>query len=345
MSAGKASSSRQDAEAAAELVLQDGGNCIDAVLAGFLAAAAVDEGSLLAPIAAIVGGVGRGARCIDGRALQPGVGTRRPRGTPPGQATPPAAFAAAPRTFGALALLHTHGAQKPLSALIRPAAAAARRAGAEGRAKLLSSFASRGPRALVQTEVMRALLLAAGPTSGGMLVAEDLEDLAPTDRKAHSVELTGGGVVAVPSWLAEPEESPERDRSARSAEVIVAADVSGSVAALAWSPDPEGVLVPELDVRLPRDGAPVVRGVPRIAPQSVRAASLPVGVLLRPTDGWYASIGVSARPSLGIDELDLGDDGLLGLLGRLADVQRGALAVAASVSKGKIQSLRVGGRR
>ncbi|MBM4359715.1 MAG: hypothetical protein FJ096_16550 [Deltaproteobacteria bacterium] len=349
MSGGKASSSRPDSEAAADLLLLDGGNSVDAVIGGFLAAAAVDPGTLFAPVAMLVAGVGRGARCVDGRPLQPGVGTRRPRGLAPGQPTPDAAFAAVPRSLGVLALGQTHGASKTLASLVRPAAAAARKAGAEGRANLLAAIGSRGARALQQSEIARALLLAAGPTAGGMFVEDDLDSLVPEDSRALVRDLSGGGSVVLPTFqgtAAETEDaaSPRRE-PARPAEVLVAADVAGTVAALAWCPDPEGVLVPELDVRLPRDGAPIVRGVPRVGPRTVRAAALPLAVLARPTDGWYASLGVSSRAPLLEEELKLGADGLLPLLERLADVQRGALAVSASVSRGKVQSMRVGGRR
>jgi hypothetical protein len=349
MSAGKASASRPEAEAAADLLLHDGGNSIDAVVGGFLAIAAVDPGALLAPVAMLVAGVGRGARYIDGRPLQPGFGTRRPRGLAPGQPTPDAAFAAVPRSLGVLALAQTHGANKTLATLIRPAAATARKAGAEGRANLLTSIGSRGARALQQSEILRALLGAAGPTAGGTLVEEDFEDLTPSDERAVLVDVPRVGSIALPAWQSSDgeglrEDAPRREPM-RPAEVVVAADINGTVAALAWAPDPEGVLVPELDVRLPRDGAPIVRGVPRVSPRTVRAAALPLGVLTRPSDGWYAAVGVSSRPDLRSEELVLDDAGLLALLERLADVQRGALAIAATVARGKVQTLRVGGRR
>jgi gamma-glutamyltranspeptidase/glutathione hydrolase len=125
----------------------------------------------------------------------------------------------------------------------------------------------------------------------------------------------------------------------------VAADVHGTVAALAWSPDPEGVLVPELEVRLPRDAAPVMRGVPRVNPGTPRPAALPLVVLTRPGDGWYAALGIGGRPDVESSELELETGGLAPLLERLADVQRGSFAVAATVARSKVQTLRVGGRR
>jgi len=349
MSAGKSASSHPEAEAAAELALHEGGNSIDAILSGFLTAAALDPATLFAPIAVIVAGVGRGARCIDGRPLQPGSGARRPRGLAPGQATPEAAFAAVPRTLGTLAIAHTYGANKSMAALVRSAVTGARKKGSEARAELLDSFARRGPRILQQMDVARVLLLAAGQSAGGMLVEADLDGLTPDDQRAELIELGGGTSAALPLWqtagdAARPGDAVRRDQL-RPAEVLLAADSNGTVAAVAWSPDPEGILVPELDVRLPRDAAPVMRGVPRVTPCSARPAALPLAVLTRPADGWYASIAVSGRPDLHADELRMDEGSLSHCLEDLASAQRGTLALATSVSRGKVQSLRVPGRR
>ncbi len=349
MSSGKAAGSHAEAETAAELLLHDGGNSIDAIIGGFLAAAAVDSGTLFAPLTILVAGVGRGARSIDGRPLQPGAGARRPRGLAPGQATPEAAFAAAPRSLSALAIAHTYGANKSMLALARPALLAAKKLGAEGRAKLLAGFAARGPRVLQQTEVERALLHAAGQSAGGVLMQADLEGVTPGDERATSFELGNGTTAGLPSWepdagVLRPGDAHRREH-VRSAETLVVADAHGTVAAIAWSPDPEGILIPEFDVRLPGDAVPVMRGVPRVAPQSPRPAALPLAILARPSDGWYAAIGVSARPALRPDELRLPDGSLAGLLEELANVQRGTLALAVSVSRGKVQTHRIPGRR
>jgi len=297
----------------------------------------------------LVAGVGRGARCIDGRAIQPGLGTRRPRGFAPGQPTPDAAFAAVPRSLGVLALAHTHGAARPLSSLAKAASAVARKRGAEGRGRLLTLIGERGARALQQGDVSRALLLAAGPTAGGTLVEDDLADPLPSDERAPLLTLADGTGAALPSFQGTTSSTRPGDGARRSdhrtAEALVAADVHGTVAALAWSPDPEGVLVPELEVRLPRDAAPVLRGVPRVNPGTPRPAALPLLVLTRPSDGWYAALGIGGRPDVEHAELTLEAGGLASLLERLADVQRGSLAVAVTVARSKVQALRVGGRR
>jgi hypothetical protein len=66
----KAVASQAAVEETAQQILSDGGNCLDAVVAGFFAAAALEAGTLFAPVGVLVAGVGRGARSIDGRSLQ-----------------------------------------------------------------------------------------------------------------------------------------------------------------------------------------------------------------------------------------------------------------------------------
>jgi gamma-glutamyltranspeptidase/glutathione hydrolase len=349
----KAASSHPEAEHAAQQTLSEGGNCIDAAIAGFFAAAAVDPGALCAPIGALVGGVGRGARSIDGRSLQPGGGRRRPRGLAPGQPIPAAAFAAAPRSLAALTLLHAYGAAKPLGALVRPAAALARKSGASARAELIEAIAARGAGALQRSEVARLLLIAAGPGAGGMLGEEDLVASAPGEERAATIELGGGATAILPAWQLVPPPAPPSSRHAdesrrqplRAAEVMLAGDAAGSVAALAWAPDPDGIAAPELGLALPRDAAPVMRGVPRVTPGSPRPAALPIALVARASEGWYAAIGVSARPDIASEELRGETSALTELLARLADAQRGAVALAATASRGKVQILRVAGRR
>jgi len=85
--------------------------------------------------------------------------------------------------------------------------------------------------------------------------------------------------------------------------------------------------------------------VPRVNPGTPRPAALPLLVLTRPRDGWYAALGIGGRPAIEHTELNLESGGLTSLLERLADVQRGSLAVAVTVARSKVQSLRVGGRR
>ncbi|MBW2455426.1 MAG: hypothetical protein JRI68_12980 [Deltaproteobacteria bacterium] len=178
MPASKAAASDPVAERAANETLQGGGNGIDAVVAAFLAAAGANEAVLLSPMAALIGGVGVGTHCVDGRCAQPGQGSPRPRGwvddAPLPAAAHAAAHAAAPRSLAALAVLHAHGGDRPLGELARPAATIAKEAGAQRRAELLLAYGGRGARLLASDRVIRALLNAAGRTAGGLLTETDL---------------------------------------------------------------------------------------------------------------------------------------------------------------------------
>src|SRR5690606_10692291 len=78
MAASKADASDPIAAEAAQQALDDGGRAADAAIAGFLAAAGAREAVLLAPTVALVGGLGAGTRLLDGRAVQPGAGAKRP---------------------------------------------------------------------------------------------------------------------------------------------------------------------------------------------------------------------------------------------------------------------------
>jgi hypothetical protein len=316
------------AEEGALEALAAGGNAIDAVIAGFLTAAGARAGVLLGPLAALAAGVGVGARCFDGRTAQPGRGVQRPRGIKADEPVPGAARAAAPRSLAALALLHAHGAQKPLSVLARPAIARAKKTGASDRAQVLAAFVRHGGAALRVGELMRPLLHAAGTTAGGVLTEADLED-APADEPAK-FSATGGCEVLLPPWPA--------PAKARSAHAVVAADPRGLVAALAYAPDEAGVPVPELELTLARDAEPVRRGVARVAPGSIRAAALPMAILRRPADGWYAAVGGALATALGAPA-----DGVS--LGAWLDALTAAgatSAVAASVQRRRTQLLRSG---
>jgi gamma-glutamyltranspeptidase/glutathione hydrolase len=59
-------------EAAAGVELAKGGTAIDAVLAGYFAAAGAYPGVLLGPVTLLLGGTGSGDRAFDGRVGQPG---------------------------------------------------------------------------------------------------------------------------------------------------------------------------------------------------------------------------------------------------------------------------------
>jgi gamma-glutamyltranspeptidase/glutathione hydrolase len=315
------------AEEGAAEAFEAGGNAVDAVIAGFLAAGGARPGVLLAPLAALVAGVGEGARCIDGRPVQPGRGAQRPRGFREGEAIPAAARAAAPRSLGALALLHASGASKALSTLARPAVARAKKADARSRASVIQAFVRHGAALWRLGEMSRPVVHAGGATAGGVLTEADLA-APPADEPATFVK-TPGGELLLPPWPAPAE--------ARRAHAVVAADPRGGVAALAFAPDEHGVEVPELELLLPGDAEPVRRGVPRVSPGTVRPAALPIAILRRPAEGWYAAVGAALASGL-----EPGTD--VSLAGWLDDLARGGCAVGVSVQRRRTQLHRAEGR-
>ena len=133
-----------EVEEVAQAVAVDGGSCIDVVVVGFFVVAGADAAVLLGPAVAIFGGVGMSARCLDGRALQPGRGVARPRGVLADQPVPPGSFGATPRTVPTVALLHSYGATRTLAQLVRPGIRRAKGCGASRRAALLETIARHG---------------------------------------------------------------------------------------------------------------------------------------------------------------------------------------------------------
>lgn len=316
MAASKADASDPIAAEAAQQALDDGGAAADATIAGFLAAAGAREGVLLAPVIALVGGIGAGTRLIDGRAAQPGAGAKRPRGFLAGDPIPDVARAAVPRSLDALALLQHYGARQTPRTLARAGMAHAKDAGATRRRGLLEIFGRRGATALRSGEPLRHLVSAAGAPAGGLLTETDLVEARPGDDPAV-FQAHGALAIAAPWWPSPP--------AGRRAQVVVAADLHGGVAALAYVPDDEGVLVPELEVRLPRDAEPVRRSVPRVSPGTPCPATAPIALMRRSAEAWFAALGIAGGP------LDLSgadpDAPLASLLGALSP-SRPALAVS-----------------
>jgi gamma-glutamyltranspeptidase/glutathione hydrolase len=181
--------------------------------------------------------------------------------------------------------------------------------------------------------VARALLAAAGPAAGGLLSAADLEETLPGDEPARFKDERGLG-VALPPWQV---------ASGRPAHVVVAADASGLCAVLAFSPDEDGIEVPELELSMPRDAKPVRRGVPRTAPGTALAAALPIALLRRRKDGWFAAVGVRGTEPLRAEPLHAaavdGDDSLAA---RLDAWRAGGIALAAATERRRVQLTRVG---
>jgi gamma-glutamyltranspeptidase/glutathione hydrolase len=263
--------SQPGATAAATAVLEAGGSAADAVLAGFFAAAGTDPGVLLAPAVALVAGAGAGARAFDGRAAQPGLGAARPRGFLDEASIPQAARVAAPRSIPMLHLLHTYRGRASLSTLAKHGVLAAEAQGAKARAALIRRVGASGVLALRSPEAVRALLAVGGAVVGGVLTQQDLEESRPAEADAEAHTIAEGATVFTPPW-APPEGSHAQ------AEVILACDGRGLLAALAYVPARQGIAVPELEILLRADAVPVRRGVTRVTPGSPLAAPAPVAI-------------------------------------------------------------------
>lgn len=301
---------------AARAILLEGGSAADAVLAGLLVAGAADGSALLAPAAALVAGSAAGARVFDGRAAQPGRGADRPRGLRDDEPVPTGALAAVPRSLAMAMLLHGHRGRLPLHAIVRPAVALAKERGAARRAELVRAFGASGVVALRRPELSRPMLLAGGAVAGGLLTARDLEEAMPADEAALAVELGGDWTAHAIPWPASPPQGQLAERRAieagdppaiegapieAAAEVVVAADAWGLVAALSWQRG-AGVPVPELEIELPAVAIPVRRGVPRVAPGTPLPAPTPIAVLAH-AGAFHAALGRPGRASLGVAEL------------------------------------------
>ncbi len=271
-----AAASSGGAADAAHMALGAGGSAVDAVVAGFFAAAGANEGVLLGPTAAIVGNASSGVRAFDGRSLQPGKGAPRPRGFVEGQAIPDAARVAVPRAVPMLFLLHAYGGRTNLSALAKYGADAATSLGAKQRAKVLRRVGAAGVIGLRTEGVHEALLSAANSVAGGFLTESDLEDVMPADADGRVLFRADGDAVV--SGCPFSGEDPGEDETAWSVDTIVAADYWGGVAALSYAHQAAAVPLPVVELSAPRLAIPIRRGVTRISPGAILRAPTPVGV-------------------------------------------------------------------
>jgi hypothetical protein len=257
---------------AAHQILGEAGTAADALIAGFLAAAAARSSVLLSPVLALLSGPGVGSRAFDGRARQPGLGVPRPRGVAPGQRVPDAARVAVPASLGLLALLHAHDGKIAFQRLAAPAVEHAAEIGAEPRSALLGRIGRKGPSALREAVTARALLAVAGRVEGGLLSERDLGEVRPDSRAPREIEMGDRRALLVP-WSA-----PEVPH--RMVEIIAAADAHGVLAVLAYSPDDEGIAVPELGLTLSRDASVVMRGIVRVPPSEPIPFPAPIALAL-----------------------------------------------------------------
>jgi gamma-glutamyltranspeptidase/glutathione hydrolase len=326
------------ADDAAERVLAEGGTAADAIVAAFLGAAAARPSVLLSPVQALFAGPGAGPRAFDGRARQPGRGLPRPRGAIKADAIPDAALVAAPASLGALVLLHAYGGLVTLDRLARPALERARALGATERGAVIERFAGRGPAALADAAVARALVAAAGRASGGLLSEEDLAEVRPESAAPRQGEFGASRRALVAPW-------PAPVALGRVTEFVAAVDVAGVMVALSYAPDDDGLAVPELGLTLARDAVVVRRGVPRVTPGEPLPFAAPIAIG-QADHAAFIALGIRAKTPLDVAQMAAWSNRAASggkLLAAACEAARGtsARAVLRSPETGKVQKLSV----
>ena len=260
-----------DAAAAAELAR--GGSAIDAVLAGYFAAAGAYPGVLLGPVTLLLGGVGSGDRAFDGRVRQPGRNAKRPRGSLQGQTPPEAARVGVPSSVPALAVALGYGGQATLGRLVQPGVALAKECGAQRRARVLARVGEVGALALSEPELSLALVRAFGPPSGGSITPADFAAPTALDVPAARLEQSGLTLLVAP-WASAATQPLGRGVA------LCAIDVSGLLAALVLDAEPKGLPVDELELVAPPLAVPTLRGVPRVSPGASLPSAAPIWIEL-----------------------------------------------------------------
>jgi gamma-glutamyltranspeptidase/glutathione hydrolase len=247
---------------AAQTALAAGGSAVDAVAAGFFAAAGARRDVLLASAVMLVGGAGAGMRAFDGRAVQPGRGTARPRGALASEEVFEAAHVAVPRAAAMVLLAHGRHGRRTVAQVFAAGLAQAKTAGADGRAAALARLSQSGAAGLRRFD--DAILRIAGVNAGGLITESDLETTLPADEPARILERTAATgesvLVAIETWA-----ESDAGASHSDAEVVVAVDARGMMAALAFVPA-GGLVVAEIESALPAVAIPVLRGKTRLQP-------------------------------------------------------------------------------
>jgi len=299
----RATASARDsaAQSAAERVLADGANAVDAVLAGMLAGATrATRAALLGSGVVFVGGTGMGAFAVDGRARAPGLRARRP--TAPSE--PPSAWrAAVPGLLeGVLAAHHRFGSAS-WGSLVRSAVIAIRDhdddAGALGRASVVEALAGTGMHALERLGIVQDTLEIAGVAAGGLFTRDDLAPFAP-----RVIELTDYalGDQRIRAWPDEPRPSYRpADPPAAEIDGIMCADMLGGMSVGVWLVAPEAVALPgPSGLSIAALCAPPTRDVPRWRPGSEIPMQMPAAFVERDGRVWAALLVAGTGDAAGV---------------------------------------------
>lgn len=258
-------------EAASADELSRGGSAVDAVLAGYFAAAGAYPGVLLGPVSLLLGGIGSGDRAFDGRVRQPGRNAKRPRGVPEGVEPPRAARVGVPCSVPALAVALGYGASSTLARLVQPGVVLARELGAARRAAVLKRVGEVGALSLAEPELSLALVRAFGAPNGGLLTPADFSAPQGLDLAAVELEQSGRKLLGVP-WAAAAQRPFTRGVG------VCAIDINGLVAAAMFEAQPEGSYVEELELSAPLLAVPTLRGVARVTPGTALPAPAPIWI-------------------------------------------------------------------
>jgi gamma-glutamyltranspeptidase/glutathione hydrolase len=193
-----------------------------------------------------------------------------------------------------LVLLHTYAGRAKWRELVKAGALAADKLGAGRRSALLRSVGDLGVMALRSRDVERALVERGGSVEGGTLTAEDLAEIRPENTSARTSTIGEQVTVVSVPWDAP---SGADAGSALEAEVFVACDGRGGVAALSYAPAREGIAIDALELAVSREATPVRRGVTRVAPGTPLTAPGPIAILSR-SGGFWVAVGLPGRASI-----------------------------------------------
>ncbi|MCC6216756.1 MAG: hypothetical protein IT376_17990 [Polyangiaceae bacterium] len=285
------------ADEAANDFLLSGGSAVGAVAAGFFAASGAAAGVLLGPLSALVVGLGAGARAFDGRLRQPGLGVRRLRAAKASEPVPDAARVAVPTAVQALVVALGYDGGQKLGTVLRAGIARAQRAGAPARAEALQRVRELGGGAIASSHFVRPFLRVAGPSQGGLLTPQDFAAIPEIDSQAETV----GDAIEVP-WAAAADE-PAGDAGPGVGCAVIAVDVRGVFAAVAYRRVVDGFFLDELDLEAPlvqlgpegtAKAKRQARGAARPSPGDRLPAAAPVAVRC---DAEGRAVAVVATPS------------------------------------------------
>ena len=264
-------------DAAEALLLK--GNAVDAVVAGVLAAAAVEPSVLLGPVQLLFGGGGAGLQAISGRLLQGGKKQDRPRGFRDGDAIPDAARVAVPALPAALVAAVATAGQSSLSQVFGPAIELAK---GSPRKDVLSHIARVGARAMSEGKLGEELYQAANRVAGGVLSREDLEDISVAAERLTLVGKTedGRGLATVPwgSGAVLPD-GEGQGIDARHVRAVLAVDRNGLFALAIYEEHLDVLRIDALGLAAPLVAVPVRRGETRVKPGAVLPAAFPGGLI------------------------------------------------------------------